>query len=101
MNRRSHPTSLPTRDPYGRSMKSLSHFENFACCAAPRLLVSSPQATPGFTSLLTARKHLPTASFRGSLPDSHQLNPLTSAASLFRPHSIPIDPRPPQTRAAS
>jgi hypothetical protein len=35
-------------------MKSLSHFENFACFAALHRLASYPQATGGFTPLLTA-----------------------------------------------
>jgi len=92
----------PPHGAYGRSMKSISHFEKFACFAAPCRLVSCPQVTRGFTPLLTTPQHLRTARLRGSLPDSHQLNPLTSAAFLFCPHPIPIDPpRPPQTRAAS
>jgi hypothetical protein len=101
INRCSDPTSLSTHGAYRRSMKSISHFENFACFAAPCRLVSCPQVTRGFTPLRTTLQHLRTARLRGSLPDSHQLNAVTSAAFLFRPHSIPIaPPRPPQTRAA-
>src|SRR5215813_6501651 len=95
------PTVLRGLGFIDRSLKSLSHFEKSACCAAPCRLVSCPQAIPGFKRPLTTLQQLRTARLRGSLPDSHQLNTLTSAASLFPPHSIPIDPRPPQTRAAS
>ena len=70
INRRSDPTSLPAHGAYGRSMKSLSHFEKSACFAALRLLLSCPQATQGFTHLLTSLQHLRTA-LRGSLPDLH------------------------------
>jgi hypothetical protein len=80
-------------------MKSLSHFEKFACPAALVRRVSRHRDIPSFARLMinaTTPQHLlKTASF-----DSRTTPP--PPESLIRPHAMPIaPPRPPQTRAAS
>jgi hypothetical protein len=80
-------------------MKSLSHFEKFACPAALVRRVSRHRNIPSFARLMinaTTPQHLlKTASF-----DSRTTPP--PPESLIRPHAMPIaPPRPPQTRAAS
>jgi hypothetical protein len=69
----------PPRGVDGGSMKSQSHFKNFACFAAPRRLVSCPRSTRSFTRLVmtnaTTLQHPRTARSNDSLAPA-------SAASL-------------------
>jgi hypothetical protein len=63
INCRSDPTSLPTQGVDSCGMKSLSHFENFACPTALRRRVSCHQNIPSFTRLMfnaTTPQHLST-----------------------------------------
>ena len=100
-----HPTPLHTYHVYGCSLKSLSHFEIFACfAAATPTCVLSPNHPQPHTARYEQSNHPATtencqirrlASTHSSLPLPPQPHP-----SPF-PHSIPMDRRPPQTRAAS
>jgi hypothetical protein len=96
---RSDPTPLPTQCDDGCSMKSQSHFENFACSVAPRRLVSCPRTARNFTPPRHHRcNHPATSAIRPIARLALQLAPARRSC----PHAIPIDlPRPPQSRAAS
>src|SRR5215472_8923227 len=63
INRRSDPTPLSTQSLYGSSMRSLSHFENFACPAALPRRVPCHRNISSFTGVMinaTTLQHLPT-----------------------------------------
>jgi len=86
INRRSDPTPLSPQAVDGRSMKSLSHFENFARSAALRRLVSRPRTTRGFTRLVD--QHTTTLQHPRTAPSNDSLPP-NSAASRLRHMQFP------------